>query len=1536
MAALNQTARVARRATQTGPRVAHRATRTGRSYMNRIESRQTRLWLAAGLLAAAVLTGCAQDVGTIDRTQHNIVRKADILGKEFYYRTTVLTTPFSSAYSTIGDQGRLERGIFEVQEDYLHFYRTYEWKEGAEHFGAKSDTDTPLLDENGEQVTYDACVDRAGRIWALENCDAHGGTVQKVPVWVFRGAPLASFPVESHFDMIYTYNPATGERTNVKVEDTADRQWFEREFMRVHWGNGEVLNYSRLMLMGLRMEYPDTVDMLPWVEPTAEVDNKSASLLKGFTIYKGEADQPRYQPHQKLRTVGDDPEETTLEYMDFVSHWVLPAPTIFYEDWNENVPLCWFYPWYAGGIFECSTEELAVRSAFLEVPKDDRYASVDYDDNMLEKFGYYRAERQYYDRIWDSTYNGQIQKAFLHPIWQAGRDAAGKLIPMADRTPQPIVYYLSEAYPRELVDESVELAHQWSEPFESVAKHYKGEQWWNGVEGLTAENASMFLLCENSNAEAQAALDAGATFFAPGETPGPKVSAVAWHGIEDQEGFHPLCKDMADTKFNGDLRYNQLHAVIPPLMNGLLGFGPPSADPLTGRIVSANAYNYIGTMHEYADSTMDVIETMAGVRNVSEYTSGRYIKEDQKVKRAAIETNDPDLTTAEAVALAGAMVTPAVHERVATLGIEKTDVNWAQARLSVIHANPGLERMLVDDSVRMLFRDPTVGLNGGGLDAATIARMSPANWGHADGFRRSLTFKLAAAERGIDLLGFSDPAIGGYVEEYRQKYDAAICAHFADKTDYVFDYGKFADVKADPDAPTGRCAAEGERDADGWTCTFVDQGAFQGNYWVNTCTTAKLMEQLRERISDDENLDPYAYWGPDALFVDSRDPVISATQLEMKRKLAELRDEYVAEIYQQMYLAISTHEVGHNLGLRHNFAGSTDAMNYPREYWELKAGVVPGSGGQTFAGGVYKPSTDAYLWQRETKTQQYRNLRQLQTSSIMDYGAKFNSEFEGVGHYDQAAVKFGYGNLVETFRTVPPKLDDFYAQGYLRSPREGAPSNYGLEYKGADKMEELFKRVHYTQIPNAFGDDDSAIAAMYDRVNVEWQNLTDAQQEVPYRFCEGDRVGADPWCWTRDSGADAFEIVTNEMDDHESYDWYVYGYGHDSTLFWPDNYYNRVRSSFFIGKIHYQWWALNYSFFNHNDWWATVGPGKGKGEGGAGLPWHMDKNGGLAMTLAAGAAYDEIAGAFGRPIEGNFGYNVRTHRYEVVQDYNLEGLTNQFRVYEDDGARPMYASWSNEGYDVYPIAAGAIYDRMAAFEMLTDPTSWFFGVDDAADTTRYRVSFYTMFPEPMLKLLGGLMTGEVEGYGWCVPLDEWNQPMQKNGHYLLRQRSVLNEAACGEDEVPLDPEGDYTFPTTKYRIPMLAAYYGMSLMITDYDRSFMDVSRIFLQGHESAVEVPEGVEVAKFEHPFTGKIYVAYKSGLEGEYTPAWYLIQEANAALEQYRRNDGTIDVGKLAAEYERGKLEFATGKLELVRAMHELYDYSQEGAQAQGGTGY
>src|SRR5262249_5064480 len=52
---------------------------------------------------------------------------------------------------------------------------------------------------------------------------------------VENGIIVASYKIVKHFDIALDYNPQTGERNNVYVENDQDRKWFERQYMRVDW-----------------------------------------------------------------------------------------------------------------------------------------------------------------------------------------------------------------------------------------------------------------------------------------------------------------------------------------------------------------------------------------------------------------------------------------------------------------------------------------------------------------------------------------------------------------------------------------------------------------------------------------------------------------------------------------------------------------------------------------------------------------------------------------------------------------------------------------------------------------------------------------------------------------------------------------------------------------------------------------------------------------------------------------------------------------------------------------------------------------------------------------------------------------------------------------------------------------------------------------------------------------------------------------------------------------------------------------------------
>src|SRR5688500_9577947 len=146
---------------------------------------------ALPLLALFVSLGCASDVGDVDRTQPGKIAKSALAG-EWAFRQAVVDVPYANSLTLIGEQSLRDRVRFEISEGYLTAYRAYERVEGAER-------------------------------------------PSTLPGETYQGAPVAAFAVLSHFDVVREYDPATGEQTNVIVENDFDRPWYEREYLRVDW-----------------------------------------------------------------------------------------------------------------------------------------------------------------------------------------------------------------------------------------------------------------------------------------------------------------------------------------------------------------------------------------------------------------------------------------------------------------------------------------------------------------------------------------------------------------------------------------------------------------------------------------------------------------------------------------------------------------------------------------------------------------------------------------------------------------------------------------------------------------------------------------------------------------------------------------------------------------------------------------------------------------------------------------------------------------------------------------------------------------------------------------------------------------------------------------------------------------------------------------------------------------------------------------------------------------------------------------------------
>jgi uncharacterized protein DUF4953 len=136
------------------------------------------------------------------------------------------------------------------------------------------------------------------------------------------------------------------------------------------------------------------------------------------------------------------------------------------------------------------------------------------------------------------------------------------------------------------------------------------------------------------------------------------------------------------------------------------------------------------------------------------------------------------------------------------------------------------------------------------------------------------------------------------------------------------------------------------------------------------------------------------------------DPNFSGLAASFK---GESRDKIIQFLRTELYAAVEAHEVGHTLGLRHNFEGSMDPLNYNRSFW-------------------YKENPDGTITQywnnKPTKDNPHRG-NEYKYASIMDYGFDTPLEgIQGIGAYDEAAIRFFYGQLVDVWDPAKVSLPE--------------------------------------------------------------------------------------------------------------------------------------------------------------------------------------------------------------------------------------------------------------------------------------------------------------------------------------------------------------------------------------------------------------------------------------------------------------------------------------------------------------------------------
>jgi hypothetical protein len=608
------------------------------------------------------------------------------------------------------------------------------------------------------------------------------------------------------------------------------------------------------------------------------------------------------------------------------------------------------------------------------------------------------------------------------------------------------------------------------------------------------------------------------------------------------------------------------------------------------------------------------------------------------------------------------------------------------------------------------------------------------------------------------------------------------------------------------------------------------------------------------------------------------------------------------------------HEIGHTVGLRHNFSGSTDALNFGPSYWELRGVVMDATGNRPKP--EWEISSTGEL--RDFAFAKDAGLRDNQDSSVMDYASTYGTSTQ-LGAYDLAAIKYAYGDVVEVFNSP-----DITAER-ARLLRAG--------------------EVHYLQYPEVVSNAATyadRTAAMYDRRSVNYRKvkaLDDVQAgdaiEVPYSFCSDEYRDASATCAIWDQGADNYERTQYAVDHYRNY-----------RLL---NAFKRERLTFGIDVFAYLSRTyrtdLTYILNQYKNWVndeLIVRDGRpclGM-EGGQVTVEATDRftanSCGLAGFLGTVEAVNLMAEIIASPDVGcytrlatgcydttvNNGSSSRppdnedirlvssdpaacdtyvpvqpaeddrnaTRRIALkVTDSNAflhvpdsttcEGYTPPVVIDSASGdpvddafiirelgvdglaVRPANTLYDRSKYGYYfyikPTVIGSWWDKWLAVKAIGDSNTDFIGVDASSDTRSFLISLNTIFGNDLNNLIGGAVTDNVAGYGPVMNDDGTLEvvPLLDVNTGGAVDRSTI-------EGTPVNPDQQYTF-----RLLALfnAAYNGQS---TD-DFEFGESIHVRSAYNITELQIDPAVRAdptryAEVRDPVTGMVWFAVRSARAG------------------------------------------------------------------------
>jgi hypothetical protein len=1393
------------------------------------------------LTASITLAACGKEQDPVNRIEAYALPKALFAG-EWFYQKAVVDVPGAWSIAWVDMLGELHRIRWDIQEGYLYARKSYEQVQGAKH----------LNQDTGE----------------------------------YLGEIVGAWRITSHFDIKRSYNPTTGEESNILEENASDCKWYDCKYMRVDWSTNLATDQNFL--------YFDWPAIVKQPIPFSEQD----------------ASDPKFKPIFDAKA----------GYIDVTSALAIAPGEITFSRWNVSIPACWLFD-----DMNCTTEVVKVRNSFWRRDPNWDYEPRPHRGKKDEWFGYFVTERfnwyaeqgltywakQHYmnrHNIWDKSHTDTactedaqcpgsrcdkelpfhkqdvatdsdadgLPDAFEATVEQldpSSADSNGNgipdnkddtdgngvrdvedfwawdranleyrcLIPMKDRDPAPVTYFAYGFPPSLACDEANNDTVNDKNPVPC-------KKWEWAKEGPARDNWSIL------HRSHQIYNDSMWRVYLRGAHGWSDGDYQKWISTYDPNQLSADQKKVL-AKFGDDTNGYYAWAICPN--NPVQEHDPwpcrfprhsfAQAKELMDRGLKFNHLSYeLAKAMIDADQTVD--QTPPRIRAGDlRYSILNYLDQYTPYRFLGVAQWASDPRTGEIIS--GYPNISSSLDFSATRTLEMIELLNGKTK-ATDYVN-GVDLAQWVDKVNAM---------GAGAKQYNQTYTTSEIQGMYGSMKQAWMQDIPRMGNAKDFENFTDEK-GNKLNNRQLK--AKLKAAFA-KTDIYDPSTQVVDLSAIKGTPLEKMLinreillfadavpfAASEIKAPDVTAEMLDKGSIaRENFWLRFEGRSELMRKL----SDERNM----------TLEEMVDDGLMALALRLKN---DPPDKLWAKLRRLIGTQVIIHEMGHTVGLQHNKGGSEDVLNFPEEYWRLRTNnfqKVYNCKASAIADNMLCPFF--LKGQQMTDAQRNGGLYDQAYASTMDYTRIGAADPQWLGRYDNAALMFGYGDKVEVFEevgTAPASNPNVFEEWWdgngsvllLYSNRAQSyhytnwyPAMKDLIYKESNR-----RLVDYREVNEVIDPADGRSLGFYyvEKDPASGQPTGKQLVRVPYVYCKRTSENLGENCLDHDQGSDPYEKMKTLIDSWNT--WYViyafprYRYSPWSYV-WRrmDSFYSRLKD-FNNGMAYYQaLFPMWYDQDKIDEFFSDPVNGYG------------------SYTVAIQEAFNVAMRTMLMPDIGYYENKKVLPDGQVAYrqvDYSTPistGLTNA-RYFATEYYDTNYEQDCGMYWWECLHHMGFYLDKIMALMVLSDPRTYFVGQDTAEDIRRYRISFFDNFTDQIIDHFGAILSND---YDKVAPWYDPSKPdsIVAQGNVVWDHRVAWRNYANPTADPAKPPSGGALEAGTRFTFQLYAAVLGMFRFQGNFNSEFIERGRLWKKGKSTTYTITPTSKIAgvsEFVDPFNGSTYV--------------------------------------------------------------------------------